>query len=152
MKYTARDGGDRLRDTATAVIKTQLNPQSSSSVELLRFPVALSCRSDFPTEWARARAGSDLKIQISQNLLPYWMVAAKPKLSVVEVSFADLRKGTTKPEIKLRWPPRNGVADTWPLAALDQNGYGEAHFGLLDRVEDTVIDRIILLSIGVRPN
>ena len=78
IRYTARDGGDPLRVAASAGIAKLL--LASSLPEPLRFPVVLSCRTDFPAEWARADEGTDLEIPISRKLLPYWMEAAKLKV------------------------------------------------------------------------
>ena len=92
IRYTARDGGDPLRDAASAGIADLLS--ASSLPEPLRFPVVLSCRSDFPAEWARADQNTDLEIPISRNLLPYWMDAVRPKLKVREVRVANYSQGT----------------------------------------------------------
>lgn len=84
IRYTARDGGESLRDSATAAIGTQL-----TTAPRLRFEVLLSGKSDFPTEWARAiGASTDFKIPITRDLLPYWMDAAG--LTVLKVKYADI--------------------------------------------------------------
>jgi hypothetical protein len=148
IRYTARDGGDSLRNAAAAAIDEQLSPPLPSTARPLRFPVVLSCRSDFPTEWARAGMTSDLKIPLTGNLLPYWMDAAG--LVVREVRVADLPKGATSPlDFKLVWPPPTGVTDPapWPADALDGEGVGEGNFG---RVSHTVTDKFLLLYVGVK--
>ena len=93
IRYTARDGGDSLRDDATAAIASLLSPTETPAPSTLIFQVLLSCRSDFPTEWARAKADPnlDLVIPIKSDLLPYWMAAAG--LEVKGVRYADLPQG-----------------------------------------------------------
>ncbi len=145
--YSARDGGDSLRNAATAAIDAQLSPSSPSTASPLRFTVVLSGRADFPTEWARAGAASDLKIPFSRNLLPYWMDAAG--LAVREVRVADLPKAAQSPlDFKLVWPPPTGVTDPapWPADALNGDGVGEGNFGLVSGA----VDKLILLDIGAK--
>lgn len=147
IRYTARDGGDDLRSAATAAIDSQLVLPSTAGLTSLRFPVALSCRSDFPTEWARAGTASDLTIPFTRTLLPYWMEAAG--LVVREVRIVDVTKATRSPlDFKLVWPPPTGVGDpaAWPADALNGDGVGEGNLG---RIIGS-IDKIILLDVGVR--
>ncbi|SPP65517.1 neuraminidase-like domain-containing protein [Nitrospira lenta] len=147
IRYTARDGGDDLRSAATAAIDSQLVLPSTAGLTSLRFPVALSCRSDFPTEWARAGTASDLTIPFTRTLLPYWMEAAG--LVVREVRIVDVTKATRSPlDFKLVWPPPTGVGDpaAWPADALNGDGVGEGNLG---RIIGS-IDKIILLDVGVK--
>ncbi|ULA62543.1 MAG: Insecticidal toxin protein (Modular protein) [Nitrospira sp.] len=147
IRYSARDGGDSLRNAATAAIDAQLSPSSSSTASPLRFTMVLSGRADFPTEWARAGATSDLKIPFSRNLLPYWMDAAG--LAVREVRVADLSKAAQSPlDFKLVWPPPTGVTDpaSWPADALNGEGVGEGNLGLVDGL----VDKLILLDVGAK--
>ncbi len=149
IRYTARDGGDELRNAATAAIDAQLSPSSPSPASPLRLPVVLSSRADFPTEWARAGTTSDLKIPVTRNLLPYWMDAAG--LVVREVRVADVPKAAQSPlDFKPVWPPSTGVADPaqWPAGALNGDGVGEGNLGRVIGV----IDKMILLNVGVRGN
>jgi Tc toxin complex TcA C-terminal TcB-binding domain/Neuraminidase-like domain/Salmonella virulence plasmid 28.1kDa A protein len=149
IRYTARDGGDSLREAATDSIATLMQVPQPPETTPLRFPVVLSCRSDFPTEWARAGTTSDLKIPFTRNLLPYWMDAAK--LVVREVRVADLPTVVAGPlDFKPVWPPPTGVTNpaSWPAAALNGDGVGEGNLGRVTGV----IDKMILLNIGVRGN
>ena len=139
IRYTAREGGDELRNAATAAINSLLlTPPPTETVpepepEPLLFSVVLSCRSDFPTEWAHAGTSSDLVIPITRNLLPYWMDAAK--LVVRKVLVADLvQKPTAPPEFK----------DISPPTGLDTKGEGKVNLGRVSGV----VDRIVLLSVG----
>ncbi|MCC6140600.1 MAG: hypothetical protein IT389_08295 [Nitrospira sp.] len=147
IRYTARDGGDSLRNAATAAIDAQLSPSSPSTASPLRFSIILSGRADFPSEWARAGATSDLKIPFSRNLLPYWMDAAG--LAVREVHVADLPKAVLSPlDFRMVWPPPTGVADPapWPEDALNGEGVGEGNLGRVIGV----VDKLILLDVGMR--
>ena len=145
IRYTAREGGDELRNAATTAIGTLLTPPPVATTtqptattaepkpKPLLFSVVLSCRSDFPTEWAHAGTSSDLVIPITRNLLPYWMDAAK--LVVRKVLVADLvQKPTAPPEFK----------DISPPTGLDTKGEGKVNLGRVSGV----VDRIVLLSVG----
>lgn len=147
IRYTSRDGGDDLRGAAITAIGTRLIPTPPSTAEPLRFPVVLSCRSDFPTEWARARMDTGVKIPLTRNLLPYWMYAAN--LVVREVRVANLTKQSTNPlDFKLVWPRPTGVTDPapWPADALNEDGVGKGNLGSVANVTD----KILLLSVGKR--
>jgi hypothetical protein len=144
IRYTAREGGDSLRNAAIEAIRTQL---SSSTASPLRFPVVLSGRADFPTEWARAGTTPGVKIPITRNVLPYWMDAAN--LAVREVHVADLTEPSTHPLTpKLVWPAPTGVTDPdlWPKDALNGDGVGEGNLG---QTRD-VSDKILLLVVGAK--
>lgn len=145
IRYTARDGGDSLRKVATAAIAEKLVlPQTTTPKVPLR-SVLFSCRSDFSTEWAKARStDAALKIQIKNDLLPYWMEAAK--LKVQEVSYADLFKESTKPlDFKSVWssPPETESTDVSNTSLTID--VGEVDLGKL--VGD-VTDRLVLLWVG----
>jgi hypothetical protein len=157
IRYTARDGGDPLRNAATAAIETQLTfADSGSDPKPLRFPVLLSCRSDFPTQWARANPATDLETAITRELLPYWMDAVRigsgnnaKKLEVREVSVADVAKETVQsPSFIKVWPPGSPSSTgprQWSVNALS-NGVGTGNTGPLP---NTVADRFVLLLVGL---
>ncbi len=75
LRYTARDGGKQLSDLVKDSLAAQFNPAPSAPHDdLPGFPLLLSCRSDFFTEWAQANAsGETLAITITKDFLPYWM-------------------------------------------------------------------------------
>ena len=144
IRYTARDGGDSLRDSAARSITEQLNlpiPTTSEAPKPLRFHVLLSCRSDFPTEWALAKTGAELKIPITRDLLPYWMdaVVNPKKLVVLEV----LHEGSTTSGFTPI--PTSSSNNTQPIATLNSSGIGEVN---LRQSAVGATDKIILLSIG----
>lgn len=158
IRYTARDGGDSLREAATDSIAALLEPPQTSNTEPLLFPVVLSCRSEFPTEWARADMGTHtpLVIPITRNLLPYWMYAARvgidpniTKLRVLKVAVANLPlvDPPTAPEFRPVWPPTNGGTGQWPDVTLNADGEGTVNFGPVNNTG--IVDRIVLLSIGL---
>ncbi|MDH4096671.1 MAG: neuraminidase-like domain-containing protein [Nitrospira sp.] len=147
IRYTAREGGDALRSSATASIAELLNPSPPSTDEPLLFTIVLSSRSDFPTEWARAATTPGVKIPITRSVLPYWMDAAG--LVVREVHVADLSKVSTSPlNFKTVWTPPSGVTDPapWPETALNGNGEGEGNLGPVANLTD----KILLLYVGVK--
>lgn len=158
IRYTARDGGDSLREAATDSIATLMQVPQPPETTPLRFPVLLSCRSEFPTEWARADMGTHtpLVIPITRNLLPYWMYAARvgidpniTKLRVLKVAVADLPLVDPPTELEFIpvWPPTNGGTGQWLGNALDANGEGTGNLGTVNK--DRIVDRIVLLSIGL---
>ncbi len=132
IRYTARDGGDSLKDVATGSIKSLLNPVTSPltpSENDPRFPVLFSCRSDFSTEWAQARnTSSNLKIQINNDLLPYWMEAVR--LEVLKVETMNLTKDSKNIDFKT-----DGITKTESIIDLG-------------KVNTADIDRLVLLSMG----
>jgi len=76
VRYTARDGGEQLRTEAMKSIGMLKEPNTSPETAI-KFPLLLSCRSDFPTEWAQAKASDEtLKIAVTKDVLPYWFEAA----------------------------------------------------------------------------
>ncbi|TXI37258.1 MAG: hypothetical protein E6Q59_08055 [Nitrosomonas sp.] len=137
IRYTARDGGDSLKVAATKSITSLLESVTAQSTpsddepkqdKKPLFPVLLSCRSDFSTEWAQARnTSSKLKIQINNDLLPYWMEAAR--LEVLKVSVKDLTKDSKVID------KTEGVTKTESIIDLGEVG-------------TAVIDRLVLLSMG----
>ena len=122
IRYTARDGGLQLRDAATNSVENLLIPPSSPTPisDPLLFAVLLSCKSDFPTEWAKAKTNPSekLMIPITKDLIPYWMDAAK--LVVRKISHLEL--GTDHvmpPPVAFTKTTRSGIdyADLGKLAA-----------------------------------
>lgn len=147
VKYTARDGGEVLRTAATASIKSLLATLPSVT-EPSPFQVLLSCRSDFPTEWALAGTQSDLKIAITRDLLPYWMTAAN--FVIREVHVADLLKTSLiMPTFELvpsmATPPPSSTVGKWWVNTPDQNGRWLVN---LRQSRDGVKERFVLLSVG----
>ncbi|MBK7645942.1 MAG: hypothetical protein IPJ12_01855 [Betaproteobacteria bacterium] len=146
IRYTARDGGDPLRVAASAGIAKLL--LASSLPEPLRFPVVLSCRTDFPAEWARADEGTDLEIPISRKLLPYWMEAAK--LKVLEVWEANIPKEPdSMPQFSKVWQRAPGGTHPWPLATINADDVGTGNLGKVAHAADA--DRMLILEVGL-PN
>ena len=130
IRYTARDGGESLRDSATTAIATQL---TAATDERLRFNVLLSCKSDFPTEWAGRANAASLTLTIKRELLlPYWMVAAG--LQVTGVRYADL---PVAPAAALQFVT---VTYTAPSASVT-----------MTRVPAGRTDRLIILEVGRNP-
>jgi hypothetical protein len=71
LRYTARHGGEQLRQMATDTLADRLNAlvqgQGPEGLSLL-----LSLRQDFQMEWRRFKAGqADLTLHVTDNLFPY---------------------------------------------------------------------------------
>ena len=131
IRYTARDGGESLRDSATAAIGEQLRPITQGSSPL-RFHVLLSCRADFPTEWA-ASSGLQraMTIPLKREFLPYWMDAAR--MNVTGVQYADVRSGL---DATVNFGSITVVA-------------GASQLELAPRSSADLKDRLVLLEVGM---
>lgn len=143
IRYTARDGGDSLRDAATAAITKLLKtPPTPPTTEPLRFPVVYSCRTDFSTEWARARANTntELEIPITRSLLPYWLNAAR----INEIELEVLRVGSVRLIDDMQGPVTipDVDSDKWPINRNDEK------FVNLGGIDSTVSDVIVVLWVG----
>jgi len=164
IRYTARDGGDLMRNAATSAVEKLLTEPQAPATTSLRFPVLLSCRSDFPTEWARAitgmNTGASLNIPITRTVLPYWMEAIRigsgsnvKQLQVREVFAVNLPNSPNEippaPSFIKVWPPESSSStkpQQWTAAALNNIGEGTGNTGPLS---DTIADRLVLLSVGL---
>lgn len=125
IRYTARDGGDGLRDQATAAIRAIPERQGKP------LNVLLSGRSDFPTEWAASAGGNGaMTLALKPELLPYWMAAAQ--LRVGTIGYYDVR-GTAAPAIAFT-----------PVAGYRQGDETVT----LPRVTADLADRLVLLRLG----
>jgi hypothetical protein len=74
VRYTARDGGSRLRDQAALDVEERLG--ESAPVRLF------SIRHDFPTEWAKFKSqqgANDLVLKLKSEHYPFWTRGAGPK-------------------------------------------------------------------------
>jgi hypothetical protein len=67
LRYTAREGGEEL----AAAARASIGILQGSIPAKRRFPVLLSCRTDFPIEWSNRTNG--LQVTVLPNHLPYWM-------------------------------------------------------------------------------
>lgn len=126
IRYTARDGGDTLREQATAAIRaipeTQRKPLN----------VLLSSRSEFPTEWAASIGGNgEMTLALKPELLPYWMAAAR--LRTEAVGYHDVRGAAAE---RIAFTPVHGYQP------------GDASV-TLPGVAGDLTDRIVLLRLGV---
>lgn len=147
IRYTAREGGLKLRNASTASIKSLLATLPSAT-EPSPFQVLLSCRSDFPTEWALTGTQSDLKIAITRDLLPYWMTVGN--FVIREVHVADLLKtSVVMPTFEMvpsvATPPAPNTVGKWWVNVPDQNGRWVVN---LRQSRDGVKERFVLLSVG----
>lgn len=159
IRYTARDGGDSLKVAATKSITSLLESvtaQSTPSDDEVKqdkkplFPVLLSCRSDFSTEWAQARnTSSNLKIQINNDLLPYWMEAAS--LEILKVSTMTLKKDSEELEFSQVWSPEKEPKDSDATPKLPKPVLSDSKLTGLENINVTgseTVDFLILLSLG----
>lgn len=141
IRYTARDGGDDLLNAANAAVTAQLS-LPVTDVKKLELPVVLSCKTDFPTEWARARSNtaSELEIPVTRSLLPYWLYAARigiNQLEVRRVGSKQLTENTTG-SVTIS----DLASDKWPISR------GGVEFAKLGTIDSTVTDVIVVLWVG----
>jgi hypothetical protein len=75
MRYSARDGGNQLRDAATSALRDVTKNAAETPHTLL-----ISVNEDFPTQWSRLTASGEgertQKIDVARNRLPYFINAA----------------------------------------------------------------------------
>lgn len=132
LRYTARDGGDDLRDKAKG--------QFASSAGAVRRPgrqiVLLSCRRDFESAWTAATSGShSLKVKIDTGLLPYWITAlgmSIQKVSTLALPLEEPAEGASY-EPTERWPTPAGAT------GLAATGTGTADLGPVPAKADDVL-------------
>ncbi|WP_313951698.1 neuraminidase-like domain-containing protein [Accumulibacter sp.] len=133
IRYTAREGGEGLRTAAQSQFTVRGPAQASASYP----PVLLSCRNDFPNEWATAiaRRGT-LRINLSLGLLPYWMQALTG-LAIGKVSTITwLGVDPNALQAQVRWP----TPDTsLPPLDLSPNGTGLVDLGEVSGTGDVLI-------------
>ena len=123
LRYTARDGGERMRDSA----RGQFDKASKSPPITAPSPmVLLSAKDEFPSEWSRARNdNSSLMVRLDSNVLPYWML--KLGLGFFRVSTMDL--GGSSADNRERWT-RGGTSSTPGLLNLG-SGTSDIHNRLI---------------------
>jgi Tc toxin complex TcA C-terminal TcB-binding domain len=136
IRYTARDGGEDLRDAALEQFAAQSPIRHTSFPQFL-----LSTRSDFANDWAAAQASSTrLKVKLSLDLLPYWMQALGLVIRGIS-TIPWVKDSTENPQPTKVWsavPPLS-------QAGIDGNGVGVADLG---PIETGVDDVLILLDVG----
>ena len=84
LRYTAREGGMPLRDSAVANLGARIDDaQAAGSVQLF------SLRHDFPTEWARFKSGPATNARLSftprAERYPFWSVGRLEAVKRVDV-------------------------------------------------------------------
>jgi Tc toxin complex TcA C-terminal TcB-binding domain len=86
LRYTAREGGDLLRDAARTALAAEL-ADSDSELPLRR---AFSAKHEFPTEWnAFLRPATEdeavVKLDLSEKRFPYFARGLEPVISKIEL-------------------------------------------------------------------
>jgi hypothetical protein len=87
IRYTARDGGESLRDDAVASLKTRI--QKAEAVGSVRL---FSIRHEFPTEWAKFQAQTTtpnqrfkLELNLRAEHYPFWSQGRLDKVSRIDI-------------------------------------------------------------------
>jgi hypothetical protein len=79
IRYTARQGGDLLKAAAVQNLQNQINKANTVGSVCL-----FSLRHDFPTEWAKFQATSQLSIALTPELYPFWAQGRTIAIKAVE--------------------------------------------------------------------
>ena len=124
VRYTAREGGDPLRDAALASLTLEL-----SEVPLRR---AFSAKHEFPTEWSAflrpAQGGSEpvLKLDLSEKRFPYFARYSGLKISEIElVALIKNPDGETQIDVQVV-PPAGNDPVTLDSANANYGGHPSA--------------------------
>lgn len=144
LRYTARDGGESMRDSARGQFAVAGNAAPMAAPMAADRPrLLISSRSDFPAEWALATASaSDLVLRLDRNLMPYWML--KAGLQFTELATLDL-DGTPQRAPTLRW--RRSGAPPRPAGFFFNSGDGSLSASL-GSVASGVADRLLFLTLA----
>jgi hypothetical protein len=118
VRYTAREGGQALKDKAIANLKTQIAGATAAGMVRL-----FSARREFPSEWARFKSvelsddvqTAELSLQLREDHYPYWSKGLVRSVIRVD-ALARVIDGAT--EIKITSAPAGHGAD-------DPNGDSE---------------------------
>ncbi len=113
LRYTAREGGQALRDAAMTALKAQVDAGAPfGSVRLL------SLREEFPSEWARflgsvATGGQyHLKFKIGEEHFPFW---SKDRVKVVRALQLWARRSEGAPSGRLQASLLSGTQKVFEL-------------------------------------
>ena len=124
VRYTAREGGDPLRDAALASLTLEL-----SEIPLRR---AFSAKHEFPTEWSAflrpAQGGSEpvLKLDLSEKRFPYFARYSGLKISEIElVALIKNPNGETRIDVQVV-PPAGNDPVTLDSANANYGGHPSA--------------------------
>ena len=124
VRYTAREGGDLLRDAALASLTLEL-----SGIPLRR---AFSAKHEFPTEWSAflrpAQGGSEpvLKLDLSEKRFPYFARYSGLKISEIElVALIRNPDGGTRIDVQVV-PPAGNDPVTLDSANANYGGHPSA--------------------------
>lgn len=102
VRYTAREGGERLKAAASQNLQTKIN-----KAETVGSTCLYSVRHEFPSAWANFLSTSSLTLGFTQSLYPYWSQGMNVGVKAVEL-VAEM--SVTKPTVTLT--DKNGKQDT----------------------------------------
>lgn len=119
--YIARDGGEDLAEAAREGLRTL--PIHSALDNDSGHLFAISCRSEFPTEWTVAAAdlASELKVALSDSQMPYWMRASG--LRVSKVFSLRLAKANNSVSSEAVPKPVDSVGGQYALGSIDSQTF-----------------------------
>ena len=85
IKYTAREGGDTLKNAANASIRTKLNEIKQAITDDVGLHFAINLKHDMPNEWLLLKTTRSVKLKIHKSRLPYFVQAIA--ISIENVHF-----------------------------------------------------------------
>ncbi len=94
VRFTAREGGARLREKATAHLTTALGQVNASGLAVL-----LSLKHDFPDEWHHFVTGSDFAATVTRRHFPYF--AQGHNINIDELTAGTAQVDPVTPEVDL---------------------------------------------------
>ncbi|MDP1822774.1 MAG: hypothetical protein Q8L48_06020 [Archangium sp.] len=130
VRYTAREGGETLRQGALANLTTLIDQATPGSVGSVRL---VSARHEFPSEWARFKSAKNvsdaapakLALQLEERHYPFW---SRDRLKVVKR--VEVVASTGRPtQAALVEEPAGGPAAPVPAAAALTRLTADANLG-----------------------
>ncbi len=98
IRYTAREGGDRLRGAAMQNLRIMMTDERGVGAARLPLTRMFSVRHEFPTEWAAFKASEDdfppLVIPLREEHYPYWSKNWIPDGAVTRRYYLARSEGT----------------------------------------------------------
>ncbi len=84
VRYTARNGGDGLKQKASGELLTAINPVAATANQT-RMARLFSLRQEFPTEWHRLTSAGSQEFVITKSRFPFLLGQKKITISKVEL-------------------------------------------------------------------
>jgi Tc toxin complex TcA C-terminal TcB-binding domain len=122
VKYTASEGGERLKRAALESLKGQFK-QLNESMGDTALGIILDLKNEFPREWSQLRNGGKTSLTVEASRVPYYLQA----LGANKVNLATflLRPKTAGKEFKIRVEEsdltfaKTGTSEIWQQTSIE---------------------------------